>query len=318
MPENEGPSIRIICSDAEGEFCLIPLGGKPTLFAKVDPDDFPDISQFHWLQWRGRDPNLVYATRHVPKSETGSKRISEKMHRRIMKVAPRIMIDHKNRNGLDNRKNNLRVANGGENNWNQKRHNPGSSKYKGVCWMPRDGTWMARLGYHGKSVYLGSFKKDVDALAGIDRGEIKAARAYDDGAIKYFGCFACLNFPDESNILELKDGKYKMSYLLTDKDNKRIEKKIRDLEEESPIGIFGTLANMSIEELRDLCRYFNCNIERLAESIKHVTKTRRDVKHGVQINELAQNKETAKESGCPSSADTGRDRVGQVLPGGQM
>ena len=94
---------------------------------------------------------------------------------------PGLMRDHINRNGLDNRRANLRFVTPQENSWNSK---PKSSQpYKGVS--ARDGRWIARIGYNG-AIYLGRF----------DSAE-EAARAYDAKACELRGEYAYLNFPKE-------------------------------------------------------------------------------------------------------------------------
>lgn len=92
--------------------------------------------------------------------------------------------DHKNRNGLDNRRSNLRRASASENGQNRKatRH---SSKYHGVSFEPWTGKWRASIGLDRKTIKLGRF---------ID--EVLAAQAYDASARRIYGRDAFLNFPD--------------------------------------------------------------------------------------------------------------------------
>jgi hypothetical protein len=92
-------------------------------------------------------------------------------------------IDHKNGNGLDNRRDNLRKATATENNRNRmKLRAPCASKYKGV-WRHYD-KWGAAIWDKGKSIKLGRF--DTEA---------KAAEAYDAAARRLHGEFARVNFP---------------------------------------------------------------------------------------------------------------------------
>ncbi|MBA7655390.1 hypothetical protein ES703_63294 [subsurface metagenome] len=107
------------------------------------------------------------------------------MHRQIMNPPREMLVDHINYNGLDNRKANLRLATLTQNNRHTRRTmNPGSSKYKGVCWYNREKRWAVRITANGKNIPLGYFKD-----------EIEAAKAYDKAARKYHGDFAALNFP---------------------------------------------------------------------------------------------------------------------------
>jgi len=111
------------------------------------------------------------------------------MHRLIMNAQPGQMVDHKNRNTLDNRRCNLRLCNHSE---NQKNRfvDVGTSKYKGVY---REGNnWRAYIGFEDRQVWLGTFANEDDA-----------ARARDRAARIYQGEFAYLNFPEikESSLL---------------------------------------------------------------------------------------------------------------------
>ena len=100
-------------------------------------------------------------------------------------------VDHINHNGLDNRRENLRIATVSQNHANEgKRRGNYSSKYKGV-YLRSD---RLHLGYHARissksegTIWLGRFGDD----------EVAAARAYDRKALELFGEFAYLNFPRE-------------------------------------------------------------------------------------------------------------------------
>lgn len=107
------------------------------------------------------------------------------MHRLIMGVQdPKIFIDHKNRNGLDNRRCNLRFATKSQNAQNQPKIITNTTGYKGVTKTVRSfGTrYRCRIVFNGNVVELGNFLSDIEA-----------AKAYNEAALKYFGEFAYLN-----------------------------------------------------------------------------------------------------------------------------
>jgi hypothetical protein len=105
------------------------------------------------------------------------------MHRLIMDAAPGQQIDHVNRDGLDNRRANLRFCTASQNRGNQAKFR-GVSQYKGVVWDRSRNLWSARIGHQGRTLYLGRFVSEEDA-----------ARAYDKAACEKWGEFARLNFP---------------------------------------------------------------------------------------------------------------------------
>jgi hypothetical protein len=97
------------------------------------------------------------------------------------------VIDHINHNGLDLRKENLRLCTIAENNRNQlKQKRNTSSKYKGVCWDKKNQKWFVSIKKKKKkSICVGHFISEEDA-----------ALAYDQVARFIWGEFAHPNFPD--------------------------------------------------------------------------------------------------------------------------
>lgn len=115
------------------------------------------------------------------------------MHRVILGVASEKWIDHENRNGLDNRRENLRVATNRQNLQNSRKRSGTVSRFKGVSFDKHYRKWQARIqactigpGGHVRRVFLGSFDDEEDA-----------ARAYDAAALASFGRFARMNFMEQ-------------------------------------------------------------------------------------------------------------------------
>lgn len=152
--------------------------------ALVDDEDFDRLSPYKW-HLKKRE-NYFYAA-------TSRGRIV--MHRFIMQVNdPSIFIDHVNHNGLDNRRDNLRVCSNQENQWNRGSNKGTSSKYVGVSKviMKKKGHiytyWVAYIKENNKPKHLGYFPFTPE-------GEIRAATRRDDAAKNLYGAFAHLNFP---------------------------------------------------------------------------------------------------------------------------
>jgi hypothetical protein len=144
------------------------------LSAYVDDCDYDQISQYKWTAQKVG--NYYYATGWV----NGKHR---KMHRVLLELTdPLLIVDHKDRNGLNNQRSNLRVCTKRENNANRRSQINSSSKYVGVSWIKRDEVWRAYISTGGKNKYLGDFKTE-DA----------AAQAYNEAAKEIHGQFASLN-----------------------------------------------------------------------------------------------------------------------------
>jgi hypothetical protein len=82
------------------------------------------------------------------------------LHRYIMGTPPGVEIDHRDGNGLDNRRNNLRIASHAQNMRNRKVHVTNTSGYAGVDWDEGRGKWRVRV----SGRHIGRFSKLQDAV----------------------------------------------------------------------------------------------------------------------------------------------------------
>lgn len=148
------------------------------LHAFVDDEDYEELNKKSWYAHSDSREKTYAATKSEGKVTY--------MHRIIM-GNPDDKVDHINGNGLDNRRENLRISTSQENARNiKKTKKPRSSKYKGVTKMLGKKRWKAHISISDKDVHLGYFDSEEEA-----------ARAYDDAAKKEFGDFKNLNFPNE-------------------------------------------------------------------------------------------------------------------------
>jgi hypothetical protein len=92
--------------------------------------------------------------------------------------------DHRDGNGLNNQRANLRPATQTQNQGNALRPAHNTSGYKGVTWRPDRRCWRAQIKVNDRMRRLGHYGAAEDA-----------ARAYDEAAREIFGEFACVNFP---------------------------------------------------------------------------------------------------------------------------
>ena len=151
----------------------IPLTQNRT--ALVDEGDFESLSKYTWRFSAG------YAVRSVKIPKTHKNRTIY-MHRQVLKVVNGEICDHKNGNGLDNRKENLRRCTVAENCRNRNISTRNKSGHKGVSWQKRERRWYAQICVNGRTKTLGYFKD-----------KSLAAQSYNEAAVKYFGEFACVN-----------------------------------------------------------------------------------------------------------------------------
>lgn len=150
----------------------------------LDDDVYDIISKYKWSV--AKDHNTFYATRQIELPRIGKKRNRKRliMHRVILGLEdPKIMVDHIDRNGLNNQRNNIRICNQSQNMGNSSKRKGSTSKYYGVCWVERKKKWAAYLQTNRKSNNIGFYNSEEDA-----------AKARDLVAKEKYGEFAALNF----------------------------------------------------------------------------------------------------------------------------
>jgi len=147
--------------------------------AIVDDEDFEELAQWRW-QFQNQLRGYAVRSQWIPMEQ---RLRSFSMHRVIMKAPAGFDVDHVNMNGLDNRKENLRICTRSQNLFNRSAPNHKNSlRIKGVSWHKIKKKYEANIKIGGKQKYLGSFLNIEDAKA-----------AYDAIAVKLHGEFARLN-----------------------------------------------------------------------------------------------------------------------------
>jgi len=109
------------------------------------------------------------------------------MHRLIMGQPLGLQVDHIDRDGLNNRRDNLRLATNAQNRTNQRINAKNTSGYRGVHWSKQAKKWMAQTEHLGKHIHFGCYDNPVDA-----------AKAYDKGMRAIHGPHCHSNFPEEA------------------------------------------------------------------------------------------------------------------------
>ena len=136
--------------------------------ALVDDEDGDRIGQFDWYAMRA--PRTWYAT-----GRAGGRALLL-MHRFILGLGSQDPdIDHINGNGLDNRRENLRLATASQNLLNQWTIHPHkTARFKGVHWDSERGLWLAQIKVDGQHVFLGRFGDEDEAARAYDRASSAA------------------------------------------------------------------------------------------------------------------------------------------------
>lgn len=150
--------------------------------ALVDDCDFDYLNQWKWCAAKAR--RTYYAFRRM---EINGKMTVGTMHQFLINQPKGMQIDHKDDNGLNNQRNNLRICTNQENHMKMQtakliKGKAKTSLFKGVCFCKRTGRWAVSIKINGKNKFLGRHVS-----------EIYAATVYNDAAKVMFGEFARLN-----------------------------------------------------------------------------------------------------------------------------
>lgn len=125
-------------------------------FAVVDASDLPVANLYpYWTSHKTRSGTIYVRTSIF----TDGKKKEIQLGRLLLglKSGDIRQADHKNGNGLDNRRSNLRIATNQQNCCNKTYGGFGISRLKGVTWHAPTRQWRARIGVGMKRLHLGLF-----------------------------------------------------------------------------------------------------------------------------------------------------------------
>jgi hypothetical protein len=146
----------------------------------IDDEDYQRVMKYHWNVYSSKRHSTLYVHSRV---FVDNRYTTLRLHRVVMRITDsKVQIDHKDHNGLNNQKKNLRPCTPSLNGGNQSISKLNTSGFKGVHYSKNNHNWVARITVQRTRISLGSFANISDA-----------AKAYNKAALRYFAQFSRLN-----------------------------------------------------------------------------------------------------------------------------
>jgi hypothetical protein len=144
----------------------------------VDEEDYRVHAKYRWFLDSGG-----YAAMNIYPIDDNGNKVHKivTMHRLIIDPPDGFQVDHRDRNRLNNRRSNLRVATHAQNMLNKSKYKSNTSGITGVKWHKREQKWWSEICFQGKNRWLGYFSSKEEA-----------SKAYQQAHKKYFGEFASI------------------------------------------------------------------------------------------------------------------------------
>ena len=158
----------------EGNVAYVPL--TQGYEAIIDAADVPLVEGVNW--YFHKDRRTAYAYRCLPRGPSGRQKTLS-MHSVILPSEGGLLIDHIDTNGLNNRRNNLRLCTNAQNCQNKNLQSNNTTGIRGVYWVEEVGKWRAIITVNQKRINIGYFGT-AEA----------AASAYAEAQEIYHGAFA--------------------------------------------------------------------------------------------------------------------------------
>lgn len=157
--------------DDHAEIFLIDRNNEICAKAIIDIEDIDKVKNIKWHR-SDLQRNTYYCM--------SNNRTYRRLHRLILGITePNIFIDHINHNGLDNRKENLRICTNQENIQNCLTPKNNKSGCRGVYWAKDKNKWTVQVSINNKTKYIGRYNSYEEAV-----------EARKEAALKYYGQFA--------------------------------------------------------------------------------------------------------------------------------
>jgi hypothetical protein len=143
------------------EICIYDKYGVETVRAIIDVEDVELVKMYKWrLDGKG------YVS-------TVKNKKYQSLHRLILNPPKNKVVDHINRNVLDNRRENLRICSQSENIRNKSVNCNNSSGCTGVIWNKEKSKWNSYISINHKNIHLGYYTNKEDAIEARKKAEEK-------------------------------------------------------------------------------------------------------------------------------------------------
>lgn len=123
----------------------------------IDDADLAAVLEWRWYRKKEGKTNVYYAYR--------VERPRIKLHRFLLNAPEGIKVDHRDGNGLNNQRSNLRFCDDSQNCQNHAIQKNNTSGVTGVCWYKKDRLWVSKINCRRRTYFLGSFKNKSDAIS---------------------------------------------------------------------------------------------------------------------------------------------------------
>lgn len=122
----------------------------------IDKDKLKELRKYRWFIDKKGYASCYY--------KVDGKQKSLKMHRLVIDAPSKAIVDHKDKNKLNNRLSNLRIVNSTESNRNNTRRKDNTSGVTGVMWDSIKRRWKAFVYINSKRIWILSTKNKEDAI----------------------------------------------------------------------------------------------------------------------------------------------------------
>jgi len=160
-----------------GDYIKVFFFNKENTYTIINKNDYPIIKNYCWRVLKTEYGNTFYACASL-RSTYNYEHKNILMHRLLLSPIDEYVVDHKDGNGLNNRRNNIRICTHLQTSMNRKKNTNNSSGIAGVFWSSTYNKWEVGITIGHKQRFLGRFTNKEDAIKARKEGEEKYRGEY--------------------------------------------------------------------------------------------------------------------------------------------